>query len=68
MRMHRSITLDRITDAVERSHSALDDPGFCVACGHEVDGVEPDARKYTCEGCGEDAVYGAEELSMRMVR
>jgi hypothetical protein len=31
-------------------------------CGCEVEGVEPDARKYECEACGEKTVYGAEEL------
>lgn len=36
--------------------------GFCVACGAEADGVEPDARGYSCDGCGGWAVYGAEEL------
>jgi hypothetical protein len=36
--------------------------GFCVACGAEVLGVEPDARQYACEGCGEETVYGVEEL------
>jgi hypothetical protein len=25
-------------------------------------GVEPDARNYECEACGERAVYGAQEL------
>jgi predicted RNA-binding Zn-ribbon protein involved in translation (DUF1610 family) len=40
----------------------LDTTGFCVACGAEVLGVEPDARQYACEGCGEEAVYGVEEL------
>jgi hypothetical protein len=24
--------------------------------------VEPDARRYTCEGCGQPKVYGLEEL------
>ena len=62
MKMHKSITPDRILEAVERSQTSLDNPGFCVACGAEVDGVEPDARKYECEVCGERAVYGAEEL------
>lgn len=28
--------------------------GFCIACGDEASGVEPDARKYKCEGCGTD--------------
>lgn len=36
--------------------------GFCLGCGDEADGVEPDARKYQCEGCGAHRVYGAEEL------
>lgn len=36
--------------------------GFCLACGCDVDGVEPDARKYRCEACDADKVYGAEEL------
>lgn len=36
--------------------------GGCLACGELADGVEPDAREYTCESCGEPKVYGAEEL------
>ena len=42
----------------------LDDDlaGFCLACGNDVHGVEPDARKYTCEGCGAAKVYGLQEL------
>jgi hypothetical protein len=35
--------------------------GFCLACGAEASGVEPDARRYKCEGCGAREVYGAEE-------
>ena len=62
MKMHESITADRVIEAVEESHHNLTSPGFCVACGEDVDGVEPDARKYHCEGCDEDEVYGAEEL------
>lgn len=38
--------------------------GFCLACGNEQTGCEPDARRYTCEGCGAAKVYGAEELAM----
>lgn len=36
--------------------------GFCLACGAARDGCEPDARKYNCESCGNDLVYGAEEI------
>lgn len=38
--------------------------GFCLACGSEVSGVEPDARKYTCEDCQASKVYGLEELAI----
>jgi hypothetical protein len=36
--------------------------GACIACGAETSGVEPDARRYECEGCGARKVYGLEEL------
>ena len=57
MAMHPSITLDSILAAV-----ADDYIGICVRCGQEQEGVEPDARKYECDSCGANAVYGAEEL------
>ena len=56
------IPQDELLAAIERSHSGLDNPGFCLACGEEVDGCEPDAREYECESCGERRVYGAEEI------
>jgi hypothetical protein len=39
-----------------------DSGGFCLSCGADACGVEPDARKYKCEACGENRVYGIEEL------
>ena len=51
--------IDLIVDAVEADEHI----GFCVACGEmSEDNVEPDAREYKCDNCGERAVYGAEEL------
>ena len=35
--------------------------GLCMACGEISDCVEPDARGYECESCGERKVYGATE-------
>ena len=67
MKIHESLTEDIIIDAVERSMMDLDYPGFCVACGLEHGGCEPDARKYPCESCGERAVYGAEALMFHIV-
>lgn len=66
MKIHPSVTPERVVDALERHMSHLDDPGFCMACGADALGVEPDARKYVCEVCGEPAVYGAEELVIVM--
>lgn len=66
MKMHPSITTDRVIDAVKREMSSLDNPGFCIACGEDADGVEPDARQYICEFCEEPAVYGAQELLLHL--
>ena len=38
--------------------------GWCLHCGEEVYGIEPDARKYTCDACNLPKVYGMEELMM----
>lgn len=37
--------------------------GFCLACG-STQAAEPDARKYPCEECKEEMVYGAQELAI----
>ena len=54
----KKLTLEMIMEAVEED----DHRGFCLSCGEEAFGVEPDARQYTCEACGEKQVYGAEEI------
>lgn len=62
---HESLTDAVIMEACERHQTTLDNPGcFCLICGLESEGVEPDARNYTCESCGADHVFGAEELLM----
>jgi hypothetical protein len=66
MKTHPSITIDRVIEAAECQQLSLDDPGFCTACDQDADGCEPDARKYKCESCGEQAVYGAQELLLMM--
>ena len=54
--IHPSVTAERVAEAVERELTTLDNPGFCLACGAEADGCEPDAEQYPCESCGEPAV------------
>ena len=51
-------TMNQVLEAVESD----DHLGFCLACGEESHGVEPDARRYKCESCGEHKVFGAEEI------
>lgn len=51
-----------LTEAEWEEHRGNYD-GLCVACGSWTSGgVEPDARKYHCELCEADAVFGAEEV------
>jgi len=62
MNLHESITAERVMSAVEESMFDVSNPGFCIKCGDDADGVEPDAREYRCETCHGMTVYGAEEL------
>lgn len=59
--LHKSVTVDRIMALCED----FEQWGVCVACGADCCPVEPDARRYECEACGERTVYGAEELLLR---
>ena len=63
---HPSLTEDRIMAACEDAVCGLDNPGFCIACGADAYGIEPDARHYTCDECGEKTVFGAMELLLRL--
>lgn len=62
LKLPKGLTIAKITKAAEGRLTRLEDPGFCLACGAEHEGIEPDARRYTCESCGEAKVFGAEEL------
>ena len=50
--------IDRVIEAVQGDELV----GFCLECGEERDGCEPDARGYECYACGAMRVMGAEEL------
>jgi predicted RNA-binding Zn-ribbon protein involved in translation (DUF1610 family) len=59
VKKHRCLPdFDRVVAVLESDDYA----GFCLACGAEAEGVEPDAREYPCPDCGAHAVYGAEEV------
>lgn len=58
MKLPKNLSEDQVIAAIE----ADDCLGFCMACGEEASGVEPDARNYKCESCGANQVFGAEEI------
>jgi len=59
--LHESITNDRVINAI----TADDNIGFCIYCGADQSGVEPDAENYNCESCNQPGVCGAENLFIR---
>lgn len=50
------------TDALIEAIESEEYLGYCITCGEEQGGCEPDARNYKCESCNENTVFGAEEL------
>jgi hypothetical protein len=67
MKLHASITSERVIEAIKRGNNTTDNPGICVSCGEDQEGCEPDAERYKCETCGQMAVYGAEQLLLYIV-
>ena len=53
-----------IFELTAEEYQDMDDSseGFCLSCGEIAYGVEPDARNYTCDECGDTKVYGTSEL------
>jgi hypothetical protein len=63
MAIHSDVCVERIVEMVEADENS----GFCLACGAEAYGIEPDTRKAICEECDAPKVYGAEELLLMTV-
>ena len=57
------MTTEQIIELVEFDSNQ----GICKACGEFADCVEPDARNYTCDFCGENQVFGAEEILISLL-
>lgn len=67
MKLHSTVTMHRVVKAVERRMTTLDNPGFCIKCGEEAHDCEPDAQNSQCDRCGENSVYGADELLLEFI-
>jgi len=59
------LSTDAVVEAGYREMCGTENPGFCIACGAENDGCEPDASFYTCEECGLPMVFAPAEIIMR---
>ena len=57
------LTPEAIIDAAQHGDGA----GFCLDCGAENGGVEPDAEGYPCEICGARRVAGAEQILLGLL-
>jgi hypothetical protein len=58
------LDMDRVIAAAENEEEYI---GFCIACGAEAYDVEPDARRYECDACGVNKVYGAQEILLSYI-
>ena len=58
------LNIDAVIAAAENEEEYI---GFCLACGAEAYDVEPDARRYECDECGKEKVYGAQEILLMCV-
>ncbi len=57
-----NVDIAEVMEAVEDSYFSCGNPGFCLACGAECGGCEPDAENYECYDCGLKMVFGAEQI------
>jgi len=64
MKLPKGLTLEDIMEIARTVEGET--AGFCMECGEQADGVEPDACGYECQSCGSPSVYGAEELVIRL--
>ena len=58
------LDMDRVIAAAENEEEYI---GFCIACGAKAYDVEPDARRYECDDCGANKVYGAQEILLSYI-
>ncbi len=61
-KLPKNLTIKQVMEACEDGTT-----GFCMACGAQTEGVEPDARCYECEECGSESVFGAEQIIIEFI-
>ncbi len=58
----RDLTMKIPFDTLKVALEQDDNIGFCLGCGADYYGIEPDGAAGECEECGALEVYGAEEI------
>jgi predicted RNA-binding Zn-ribbon protein involved in translation (DUF1610 family) len=66
MVLHESITIHRLESLLAENMFGMGSYGVCNSCGEEQDGIEFDTVEAECATCGENQVYGLEEILLRM--
>jgi hypothetical protein len=61
-----NLDMERVIEVAQECMFTLATTGFCLECGEEQEGCEPDAEGYECECCGEFAVMGAEQCLLSL--
>ena len=66
MEIHSSLTFDHVLNAAKDSMFGMGTTGFCLACGSDQEGCEPDMESGKCETCEERKVMGAANLMIML--
>jgi hypothetical protein len=66
IKLHESLTEERIGDAVIERGKWHNNPGFCIRCGHEHEDIDCFASEYKCESCVGPFVYGLDVLYFKI--
>ena len=56
-----AVTRTQVMQALEECNGD-DFPGFCLSCGVQCEGVDPDTRGDTCDECKQPTLWGAEAI------
>jgi hypothetical protein len=66
MRLKPILDMDRVIEVARATMFGMANTGFCLECGEEQEGCEPDAENRECESCGAMAVMGAEQCLLSL--
>jgi len=57
------IPINRLIEVMANDESI----GFCVCCGNEIFGVDPDTKNMKCDNCGKFSVFGSYLVAEMMI-